>query len=964
MIIYKNLPEEFKKLTQFVCWRYEQRDGKTTKVLKIPGEFKKDGSPSNAMSNNAKTWRTFEKTVEFYQKYGTVYDGIGFVPKPEQGYVLIDIDECVTENGISRNAQQILEHFGSTYAEKSVSGTGLHIICKGNITGYVIKTGSRTGSKTDIDGIKEIEVYHKGRFFTFTGNLVSTSSDIAECQAAIDWLFSAYPALNKKAIQPEKVRPVPVPSVVNLSDMEIIDTIRRSKNSRLFEKLYDRGDTSGYINKKTGADNDHSAADLALMNILPFYCRGNGETMRRIFSASALGQRDKWRTRKDYQDRTIQEALRTWDGTIYDPAEYARQKTIEALTGGEAPAGEPEAQPGEVLDPGEWQPEDFRNREKLLAVFDCVYANNDDELLEALKNRASDLKIPRISQRWTKYRNERKKKESAAVVAEEIGRMDLLPEAYGLKTGSYHITTKGIIKEVEGKEEIKIVNVIPVPVLPTAILTNIETGYVKTRLWWKAENKPAHEEIFENRTLADKSKIMYLADRGLPVNSTNALDVVEYLETIADQNVDKLPDEKSVSSLGWHDDNKKFSPYDDDLTIDNITENITIFRSVKSKGSLEEWAAFMAQHMTDKRLHIVMAASFGSVILRLVGALPFILHLWGKTGTGKTVGLMCAAAVWGNPEPGAYLRSMDATTNATMRLAGFLRNLPVVADEMQTVRDREGDYDKFIMRTCEGVERGRLNANGSLKPLQEWNCIFITSGEEPIVNIKSGAGAVNRVIEVELDTSELLFPGNLGNEVANFCREHYGTAGPELVRQIKTLGADILKEAYKTCSKTLMKNGITAKQALSAATVIIGSRLMCRFILGQTVEPLQPDDILPYLKTEFTVDPAERAYSTLMNLFAANRNRFMSKKDTGTMVYEYEPVQGETWGKIFEGGYFVNKSILERELQNIGFQFNAVKKAWAEKGYLIKDNKGGYYHQRYEEGARCEYIYMVTGQET
>lgn len=948
---YNQIPAELKALPQWVCFNYEERtnnkgEPNTTKVLKTPGAFNRNGWPVNAKPDKPETWRTFSESVDAY-KTGK-FAGIGFVLKHGGGYVFIDLDKCVNDDGsISTSAQQIIEKFNNTYIERSVSGKGFHIVCKGDITKYLPegRTGSKTG-KTIIDGIKEIESYHERRFLTFTGNIIGNGI-ITECQPAIDWLYKTYPALNKST---NKTTAAASRSLfVTHDDNKLIQVIQNSKHANLWN-----GSAIGAYN------NDESAIDQALMNVLPFYCRGDKETMRRIFSASALGQRDKWRNRPDYQERTINEALRTWDGTIYDPAEYARQKTIETLTGRETTGSEPETQPGEVLDPGEWQPEDFRNREKLFAVFDCVYANDDDELLEALKNRASDLKIPRITQRWTKYRDERKKRESAAVVAEEIGRMDLLPEAYGLKTGAYHITTQGIIKEVEGKEEIKIVNVIPVPVLPTAILTNIETGYVKTRLWWKAENKPVHEEIFENRTLADKSKIMYLADRGLPVNSTNALDVVEYLATIAAQNIDKLPDEESVSSLGWHDDNKKFSPYDDDLTIDNITENITIFRSVKSKGSLEEWTAFMAQHMTDKRLHIVMAASFGSVILRLVGALPFILHLWGRTGTGKTVALMAAASVWGNPEPGAYLRSMDATTNATMRLAGFLRNLPVVADEMQTVRDREGDYDKYIMRVCEGVERGRLNSNSSLKALQEWNCIFITSGEEPIVNINSGAGAVNRVIEVELETADKMFPGSLGNEFANFCREHYGTAGPELVRQIKTLGADVLKEAYKTCSKTLMKNGITAKQALSAAAVIIGSRLMCNYVLGNTVESLRPDDILPYLQTEFTVDPAERAYSTLMNLFAANRNRFMAKKDTGTTVYEYEPVQGETWGKVFEGGYFVNKSILERELQNIGFQFNAVKKAWAEKGYLIKDHRNGYYHQRNEEGARCEYIYMVS----
>ena len=648
-----------------------------------------------------------------------------------------------------------------------------------------------------------------------------------------------------------------------------------------------------------------------------------------------------------------------WNGAFIS---NARKKVIDLLTDSEPGTNEPdlEAQAAEVLDPAEWQPEDFKDGKKLRAIFNCIYANDDDDLLEALKNRASDLKISRISQRWVKYRDERKKQESAAMVAEKVNGLRILPEAAGLKTGPYHITTSGIIKEVENKDTVQLVDIFPAPVLPVGILTNIETGYVKTRLWWKPANRKAREEIFENRILADKSKILMLADRGLPVDSLNALDLVEYLSVIRAKNGAAIPNEDSVSSLGWHNNNKTFAPYDQEQIIDNITENITIYRSIKSKGTFEEWADFMAQRLTDKRLHIVMAASFGSVILRLVGALPFILHFWGKTGTGKTVALMAAASVWGNPEAGAYLRSMDATTNAVMKLAGFLRNLPVVADEMQTVRDREGDYDKFIMRVTEGIERGRLNADSSLKPLQEWSTIFITSGEEPIVNIKSGAGAVNRVIEVELEPDQPLFPGEMGNEVANFCREHYGTAGPELICQIKKLGPELLKEAYKSCSKNLMGNNITAKQALSAAAILTGSRLMCNLVFKGKLEPLQTCDIVPYLKTELTVDPAERAYSTLINLFAANRNRFESKRDTGTMIYEYEPGQGETWGKVFDGGYFVNKSILERELQNIGFQFDAVKKAWAGKGYLIKDSQGKYSHQRTEAGVYCNYIYMVS----
>ena len=332
MINFENLPQGLKALPQWVCWRYEERtnnkgEPNTTKVLKIPSAFYYNSQPRNAKSNNPKTWRTFQQAVEAYRKYVNVYDGIGFVPKPEQGYVLIDIDECITEAGISRNAQQILNKFAGTYAEISVSGTGLHIICKGRITDYVDNTGSRTG-KTAIDGIKEIEVYRKGKFFTFTGDLTGSGSDIAESQAAIDWLFAEYPALNKKARQkeytvPEKNNTRTQPSQDNPEEDEtlfllsIAEVIRNSKSGELFKKLYDRGDISGYSSQ--------SEADLALINLFPFYLHGDRELIRKMFKMSALGKRDKWHNRKDYQDWTVDKALASWraEGAIcYDPAAY------------------------------------------------------------------------------------------------------------------------------------------------------------------------------------------------------------------------------------------------------------------------------------------------------------------------------------------------------------------------------------------------------------------------------------------------------------------------------------------------------------------------------------------------------------------------------------------------------------------------------------------------------------------
>ena len=47
---------------------------------------------------------------------------------------------------------------------------------------------------------------------------------------------------------------------------------------------------------------------------------------------------------------------------------------------------------------------------------------------------------------------------------------------------------------------------------------------------------------------------------------------------------------------------------------------------------------------------LFLAASFASVVLEPCGLLPFFLHAWGGTETGKTVGLMIAASVWACPK--------------------------------------------------------------------------------------------------------------------------------------------------------------------------------------------------------------------------------------------------------------------------------------------------------------------------
>jgi len=105
----------------------------------------------------------------------------------------------------------------------------------------------------------------------------------------------------------------PPAAPLNLDDQQVIEIAAREAGER-FTRLFDDGDLSA--NK-----GDQSAADFALICQLLYFSGGDTAQTERLFSRSALGQRDKWSDRPDYRERTVAAALAAIDGEFYDPAQ-------------------------------------------------------------------------------------------------------------------------------------------------------------------------------------------------------------------------------------------------------------------------------------------------------------------------------------------------------------------------------------------------------------------------------------------------------------------------------------------------------------------------------------------------------------------------------------------------------------------------------------------------------------------
>jgi len=150
---------------QWVNWRREMRDDKSTKVPYTPGTNRR------ASTTDLMTWGTLSEALLAYATGEPPYDGIGFAFSSADPYVGIDLDDCRNPETavISPWAQKIISRVQEGYVEASPSGKGVHIIVQGTV-----RDGGRSRRKVRERGevVGEIEMYSRERFFTITGEVL------------------------------------------------------------------------------------------------------------------------------------------------------------------------------------------------------------------------------------------------------------------------------------------------------------------------------------------------------------------------------------------------------------------------------------------------------------------------------------------------------------------------------------------------------------------------------------------------------------------------------------------------------------------------------------------------------------------------------------------------------------------------------------------------------------------------
>lgn len=471
------------------------------------------------------------------------------------------------------------------------------------------------------------------------------------------------------------------------------------------------------------------------------------------------------------------------------------------------------------------------------------------------------------------------------------------------------------------------------PIMPVERLVNIDTGVEKLKIAFRRGNGQWRSIIAEKSVLASRQKILALSDMGVSVNSETAPNLVRYLSEVEDRNYDKIPQSKSIGRLGYIK-GEGFSPYVDGLIFDGDLSFRDLFQSVSQHGDFKTWIAIAKEcRQMSTTAKIVLAASFASPLLDILGALPFYVHLWGvDSGTGKTVALMLAASVWGDPTVGKYVKTFDATAVGLEKTAAFLNHLPLCLDELQLNKDGKGRISHDVYKLAQGVGRTRGSKFGGVERTPTWKNTILTTGESPLTNQNAGAGAVNRVIDIECKASEAVITD--GMRVANTVKANYGLAGKDFVTVLYNdaeLRKEIVEE-YQRVVHSLSSKDTTEKQAMAAGAVLIADALISDLFFDNE-NPLTEDEISEFLASKAVVSAGERGYQWLLDWVAQNQNKFVFRQDE-------DLDRTDTYGRITLTEIEIIVSIFDKCISDAGFSPSALK-SWMKQNGKIRLRKDG-----------------------
>ncbi|NCU43803.1 DUF927 domain-containing protein [Candidatus Saccharibacteria bacterium] len=485
------------------------------------------------------------------------------------------------------------------------------------------------------------------------------------------------------------------------------------------------------------------------------------------------------------------------------------------------------------------------------------------------------------------------------------------------------------------------------PILPVERLKNMETGEEQIKLAYK-RNGMWSEIIVPKTMITSANKIVALSGRGISVTSENARYLVRYLSDVENANDEYINVQYSSSKLGWI--KGGFLPYDTDIVFDGDSRFRQLFESVGEHGDRDIWLEHIRAIRSSGRIEakFMLAASLASVIIGMVGGLPFIVDLWGETEGGKTVAMMVAASVWANPDESRFIGDFKTTDVALEAKADMLNNLPMMLDDTSKKNRRiEENFEGVVYDLCSGKGKSRSNRDLGINRENRWRNCILTNGERPLSSYVTQGGAINRILEIECGENVFENP----QETSNLVKQNHGFAGKEFVGILKKLGVDEVRRIQNDFQKQLFDDEKMQKQSISLSIILTADKIATEHIFkdGQSISLEEAKQVL-IDRNELSDN--ERCYQYILSDIAINSAKF----DPGSPT-------AEKWGAI-EGGYaIIYNNVFDAICRKGGFSRKSFL-SWAGRKGIIQTQGSRMSKVKRFEGSVKRCIFLKLDDET
>ncbi len=638
---------------------------------------------------------------------------------------------------------------------------------------------------------------------------------------------------------------------------------------------------------------DHSAADMALCSHLAFWCAGDAARMDRIFRRSGL-MRDKWDSRRG--------------GTTYGA------QTIERAISGAT--------------------EFYRPR-----------AARRDGSSRPRTNNKNVCSMP--------TRRERQG------VPDGDGGADEATEGAPSIEG-WLVDERGRLWAAGAAGELRYTVTATAPWI-ACDLVDVDTGDVRA-LVRVAVAGGVRERALDRDVLLNQSRIIgALAPLGANVSSTNAKDIVRYLTDCERRCAGSRPRARSVTHLGWAEGAlSAFMPYDagGEVRFDPSPDEAVKARPfMEPAGTLDAWVAGMAPaRAASPAFRCVMAASFASALVALLGVQTFIVYLWGRSRSGKTPTLKAAGSVWGDPTEGSdsYFRTFADTPKSIVRAAALFHDIPVIIDELQSKGAPGGQASKrqivedLLYSLSLGHERGALNSDRSMMRAGSWRSLTIATGEIPIVGGSTQQGAANRTLELN---AEPFSDVRAAQEMHHLVSAQHGTAGRAFVEALRRNPAEFYARQFAQVRDAVASIACGHPQADNIALLAFADALAEFYVFspGSDWQGCLDASLAMAVWALGNATGSEGGDTDLKAI------QFLAEWLVGNRIHfdDYcENDRLERWGAIEDKScapgflWYVFSSVLERALAGGNFDRQKTLRRMAEEGLLVCDSGHRYTKQK------------------